>query len=583
MQIAIILISSFLVVSSIIGITSVMGIRTSNANIVQIAEHEIPKVRAVSEMQMYAKEAAKNVADYNGLNIQEAKTDFRKNAEGFKTLSTVYRDLSQNEAERAVFSKMDKVFSDFEKSGYELISIQDTQNSKIDDAINLIDEKIKVALDDLKKNLNPSNPDFIKKQEALQRMEISLSELMSSVRGYTIHPDELLITRIDDSTENFVRYQREFLGLQVTHDETIRMAQLNKQFESLQSLTQEIIVLEDKQPSLVSQFGGYDERLEKILDDELEPMVISRINQVEDKVLNTASTTFMAFIASVVLATALGIAISRSISKPIAKMRDAANQIAKGNLDVQLKVGGTGEISSLSKSFNTMIDKIKAQDKAQKEFISVASHEIRSPIQPILSYADLAKKGHISQDEAWTSVLAQARRLQHLSNDILYVTRIEGGDLTYTIRRVKVNEIVNEVINIEKVNLRGTTTLDINLDKDIEIEADKDRITQVLTNVIGNAVKFTKDGKIRVETHILPGKNKVEIKVSDTAGGIPKEIIPKLFGKFVTKNVGAEVQHGTGLGLFISKAIVTAHKGEISGYNNEEGGASFTIILPIRQ
>ncbi|MGH9922264.1 MAG: HAMP domain-containing sensor histidine kinase, partial [Nitrososphaerales archaeon] len=251
--------------------------------------------------------------------------------------------------------------------------------------------------------------------------------------------------------------------------------------------------------------------------------------------------------------------------------------------DVQLKVGGTGEISSLSKSFNTMVDKIKAQDKAQKEFISVASHEIRSPIQPILSYADLAKKGHISQDEAWTSVLAQARRLQHLSNDILYVTRIEGGDLTYTIRRIKVNEIVNEVINNEKVNLRGTTTLDVNLDKDIEFEADKDRITQVLTNVLGNAVKFTKDGKIRVETHILPGKNKVEIKISDTAGGIPKEIIPKLFGKFVTKNVGTEVQHGTGLGLFISKAIVTAHKGEISGYNNEEGGATFTIVLPIRQ
>jgi signal transduction histidine kinase len=582
-QIAIILISSFLVVSSIIGITSVMGIRTSNANFVEIAEHEIPKVRAVSEMQIYAKEAAKNVVDYNGLNIPEAKTDFRKNVEGFRTLSTVYRDLSQNDAERAVFSKLDKVFVDFEKSGYELINIQDTQNSKTDDAVKLIDDKIKVIFDDLKKNLNPSEPDFTKKQEALQQMEINLSELISSVRAYTIHSHELLTARIDDSTDNFIHYQKEFLGTQVTSDEKTRMAQMKKHFESLQSLIQEIIALEDKQPSLVSQFGGYDERLENILDDELEPMVISRINQVEDKAMNTASTTFMAFIASTVLATALGLAISRSISKPISKMRDAANQIAKGNLDVQLKVSGTGEISSLSKSFNTMVDKIKAQDRAQKEFISVASHEIRSPIQPILSYADLAKKGHISQDEAWTSVLVQARRLQHLSNDILYVTRIEGGDLTYTIRRVKVNEIVNEVINNEKVNLRGTTTLEVNLDKEIEIEADKDRITQVLTNVIGNAAKFTKDGKIKVETHVLLGKTKVEIKVSDTAGGIPKEILPKLFGKFVTKNVGTEVQHGTGLGLFISKAIVTAHKGEISAYNNDEGGATFTIILPIRQ
>ncbi|MGH9909421.1 MAG: sensor histidine kinase, partial [Nitrososphaerales archaeon] len=121
-----------------------------------------------------------------------------------------------------------------------------------------------------------------------------------------------------------------------------------------------------------------------------------------------------------------------------------------------------------------------------------------------------------------------------------------------------------------------------NLDKDIEIYADKGRLTQALTNTIGNAVKFTKKGYVTVESKFLAGENKIEIEISDTAGGIPKDILPKLFGKFVTKSIGNENQHGTGLGLFISKAIVTAHRGEIFAYNNNEDGATFMIVLPAK-
>ncbi|MGH9878529.1 MAG: sensor histidine kinase, partial [Nitrososphaerales archaeon] len=124
--------------------------------------------------------------------------------------------------------------------------------------------------------------------------------------------------------------------------------------------------------------------------------------------------------------------------------------------------------------------------------------------------------------------------------------------------------------------------IETKLDKDIEIEADKYRIGQVLTNVIGNAVKFTKDGRIKVESRIHENINKIQIKVSDTAGGIPTDVLPHLFGKFVTRSIGSEVRHGTGLGLFISKAIVNAHKGRIEADNNNEGGATFTITLPIK-
>jgi signal transduction histidine kinase len=122
------------------------------------------------------------------------------------------------------------------------------------------------------------------------------------------------------------------------------------------------------------------------------------------------------------------------------------------------------------------------------------------------------------------------------------------------------------------------------LEHDVEIELDADRISQVLTNILGNAAKFTEKGKIKIETSRASDDNSlIEIRISDTGGGIPEEILPRLFEKFATKDVGDSAKHGIGLGLYISKAIVRAHNGKISAFNNSEGGATFVISLPTEQ
>ena len=263
----------------------------------------------------------------------------------------------------------------------------------------------------------------------------------------------------------------------------------------------------------------------------------------------------------------------------ITKQRELTKQLKKANEELKTI---TKETANLAIELEKANQELKRKYKLKDEFISIASHELRSPIQPILGFATLAKSGKIDQQQAWEGVIKHARRLHHVANDILDVSRIESNELTYVFQKFKINEVVLDIVNSEKTNLVNGVVMETNLDKDIDIEADKTRITQVLTNVIGNAVKFTKEGRIKIESHLNTETAKVEIKVSDTAGGIPKEILPKLFGKFVTKNVGDEVQHGTGLGLFISKAIVTAHKGKIFADNNNLGGATFAIILPIK-
>ncbi|MFY3741545.1 MAG: signal transduction histidine kinase [Candidatus Nitrosomirales archaeon] len=231
---------------------------------------------------------------------------------------------------------------------------------------------------------------------------------------------------------------------------------------------------------------------------------------------------------------------------------------------------------------------LKKKEKLQDEFIAVASHELRTPIQPILGFAFLARKGLLSEEKAWDGVLEEARKLQHLANDILDVSRIESGSLAYDLKNEKINHLLVSITELAKNELQKE---DVSIgfvydeaEADLEIDADRARITQLITNIVGNAVKFTDKGSIRIESKSFPDQNKFEIRISDTGKGISEEIMPRLFEKFVTKGHGnIQNNKGTGLGLYISKAIVKAHGGEISAFNNKNGGATFLIVLPISQ
>jgi signal transduction histidine kinase len=244
-----------------------------------------------------------------------------------------------------------------------------------------------------------------------------------------------------------------------------------------------------------------------------------------------------------------------------------------------------------------LYEQLKEHERMEKEFIDIAAHELRTPLQPILSYNALALKNLIDKDEAMTVIDKQARRLQKLASDLLAASRIESGNLTYKMEKIKINDIILDIINSGATTTTTTVKLPYHLDKkeqelsiktqldrannNIEIDADKDRITQALSNIIDNAIKFTNKGIIKIETHVHLDNNQIEIQISDTGSGIPKDILPKLFSKFVTRSVEKGSQHGTGLGLFITKAIITAHNGQITAFNNDRGGATFTIVLPI--
>lgn len=238
-----------------------------------------------------------------------------------------------------------------------------------------------------------------------------------------------------------------------------------------------------------------------------------------------------------------------------------------------------------------LFEKMKAVETLEKDFINIAAHELRNPIQPIIGFSELLYSKIENQEHRrlLEEVILNARRLERLARIMLDVTRIENNSLILTKEIVDTGKIVRDIIDSynRKLQEKNVANKRKNLEqlriiqngvKDIEATLDKVRITQVICNILDNAVSFSHEGKIKVvlKKEKQKGQNFLLIRVKDTGPGIDPEILSKLFTKFASKS-----DIGTGLGLFISKGIVEAHGGKIWADNNPNRGATFSFTLPI--
>jgi two-component system, OmpR family, sensor histidine kinase VicK len=228
-------------------------------------------------------------------------------------------------------------------------------------------------------------------------------------------------------------------------------------------------------------------------------------------------------------------------------------------------------------------EKLKEADNMKTEFINVAAHELRSPIQPVLGFSELLlnKEGNIEQYRDLLNVINRnAKRLQQLTENILDVTKIESHTLELHKEKVNINENIRKVINDVNCQIHSHDKLKIVFlepENSVYVEADKIRLYQTIANLLTNAIKFTKEGIISVSTGVKDNDNELTISVKDSGEGIHPDIMPRLFTKFATRS-----NMGTGLGLFISKSIIEAHGGKIWAENNADSkGATFSLSLPL--
>ena len=224
-------------------------------------------------------------------------------------------------------------------------------------------------------------------------------------------------------------------------------------------------------------------------------------------------------------------------------------------------------------------EQLKMHDKMQQEFINVAAHELRTPIQPILGMIGLirSKGGLMSNEEVDNSlglIGRNAERLKRLAENILDVARIESQSLILNKERLNLKEVISDAIqnDIRNQIYYYHNTVPVIFEPKYEnndgiyVEAEKERLIQIIENLICNAIKFTKDGAIVVSLYKSTVSSQAIVSVKDTGIGIDQEILPRLFDKFASKSF-----QGTGLGLFISKSIIEAHGGKIWAENNPDG------------
>ena len=237
-----------------------------------------------------------------------------------------------------------------------------------------------------------------------------------------------------------------------------------------------------------------------------------------------------------------------------------------------------------------LYEQLKIHDRMQQEFINVAAHELRTPIQPIISLTEVLQSQikDVKQQEMLEVTIRNAKRLQTLTNDILDVTKIEGRSLELNKEDFNLKDVVLNAMNditlgrdfLNNENIR----LSYDPQRDILIQADKGRISQVISNLLSNAIKFTTEGTILISVEKDKSSNNnnnkaIIVSVKDSGQGIDSSILPRLFTKFASKSY-----KGTGLGLFISKGIIEAHGGKIWGENNPDGrGATFSFSLPLEE
>ena len=248
--------------------------------------------------------------------------------------------------------------------------------------------------------------------------------------------------------------------------------------------------------------------------------------------------------------------------------------------DVQIK----SQFDHLQEAY----ERLTEQDKIKDEFINVAAHELRTPVLPIILSAEGLAEDMGTEDSKVEIILRNAKRINKLTNDILDVSRIKSNSFKLQKERINIRKLIEETIQdiLFKVAANPNPHLKIRFDSKLtpakeEIMADRGRINQVISNLLDNAFNFTDEGTIVVTLkHVEKWASFIEIRVADTGKGIDPSIRPRLFEKFVTKSEKAK---GTGLGLYLCKAIVEAHGGKIWADDNVEAGrgAIFAFTLPV--
>ena len=323
-------------------------------------------------------------------------------------------------------------------------------------------------------------------------------------------------------------------------------------------------------------------------------------NKIGSALSNTRARILGVGLVALSFGIVMALIMANMITKPIEKLSQGVRRIGEGELNLHIDVDTKDEIGELAGEFNRMAVKLKELDEMKDDFVSSVSHELRSPLTSIQGYVKLVNQGKAGaindrQKEYLSIAQNNTARLARFINDILDMARIKAGKISLELKPIDIKIVVQEMVALFRPNTMEKNIVLKTEFSDLipKVSGDEDKIKQVLTNLINNAIKFTPEGgtiKVGVKGiggGLLQNSGTVEVYVEDTGVGIPSEQLNEIFEKFrqvkETKQMVEKVK-GTGLGLAIVKGIVEAHGGKIWVESQLGVGSkfTFTLLTPVR-
>jgi signal transduction histidine kinase len=318
----------------------------------------------------------------------------------------------------------------------------------------------------------------------------------------------------------------------------------------------------------------------------------ARVERTERDILDAKDVTLASLAIALALATGIALWLTRYVTGPVRDLERGMDAVAGGELNHALRIDAArpDEFGRLAASFQEMTRQLRELDKLKAEFVSIASHELKTPINVILGYISLLQEkvyGPLTEKQAPVigTIETQTKTLARLATQLLDVSRFEAGGGRIEPRPIRLRNMLDDLERTFHVlAVQREIKFDIHHIDPLpeEVNWDPERINEVTGNLLSNAFKFTKPGG-RVELTAGPHENGVCIEVKDTGAGIPPDQLQHVFDKFYqADNQKSASAKGTGLGLAIAKEIVEAHQGHITCDSKLGEGTTFTIVLPLR-
>ena len=285
----------------------------------------------------------------------------------------------------------------------------------------------------------------------------------------------------------------------------------------------------------------------------------------------------LAGLGGAALALALSYLLARRLARPIEELRDATRRLASGESEVTVMIRGQDELADLGSAFNEMSGELARAREAQRQFLESVSHELKTPLTSIRGYAEAVDEGAVSPAEGARVIGAEANRLDRLVADLLDLARLRRADFAVHREPIDLRAIAGQATDRHLPRAQAlSVALSSAADNGARALGDEDRVLQVTSNLIENALRLTPAGG-RVVVRAAPGR----ISVRDTGPGLAEEDIPRAFERFYLHNrYRSEREVGSGLGLAIVKELVDAMGGSVQASSPTGGGAEFTVRLP---